>query len=214
MTSYKVLGDSQYSYYGGDGKWVKNRWRTVEGPLVPCENGIHYCRRDQLVEWLGPTIWVFEDGSPDETIDHGDKMVTRKGRVIERLELWNETMARLFAADVAEAVLGFIPEAHREPFVTAISAARGFARGEISAEERYAARAAAWEARTAAWTAAGDAARYAARAAAGDAAYAARAAAGASAGDAARGAARDAAWGAAREAQTELLFQYLSGGRR
>ena len=101
---------------------------------------------DLVVQWLGPTVWLFEDGSPDETLDASDKMVTRRGRVVERLETWNDCTARLFAADVAEAALRFITESHREPFVAAISAARGFARGEVSGEERDAAGAAAWAA--------------------------------------------------------------------
>ena len=93
--------------------------------------GIHFCRRDQLARWLGPQIWTFEDGSPDETIDAGDKMVTRKGRVLARFETWNETTARLFAADCAEAVLPIFerdyPNDDRPR--KAIEAARLFARG-------------------------------------------------------------------------------------
>jgi len=205
---FKVLGDNKTSYHGGDGRWVKNRWRTAEGDLVPCENGIHYCRQDQLVRWLGPQIWLFEDGTPDETRDAGDKLVTRKGRVVQRLDTWNETTARLFAADCAEAVLQLIPESRREPFTAAVAAARGFARGEISDEERAAARDAAWAAaRAAAWGAAGAAARAAAWAAA-------RAAAWAATGAAAWAAARAAAWAAARAAQTTILFAYLTGERQ
>ena len=232
---YKVLGFNQESHHGGAGKWRKRQWRTVEGNLIPCRNGIHYCRREHLIHWLGPTIWTFEDGTPEETINHGDKMITRKGRIIERVETWNEMTARLFAADCAEAALKFIPGSHQAPFVAAINAARGFARGEIGDQERTAAETAA---ETAAWAAAGaaagDAARAAAetaaRTAAGDAAWdaagtaawaAARAAAGAAAwaaaGDAARAAAWDAAWDAARAAagadQTVILFDYLEGRR-
>ena len=211
MAAYKVLGEAQDSHHGGTGKWRKGQWRTVTGALIPCQSGIHYCRRGQLVQWLGPTIWLFEDGTPDETIDHGDKMVTRKGRIVERIETWNETTARLFAADVAEAALVYIPESHRDPFVAAINAARGFARGEIGDKERAAAWAAARAAAgAAAWDAAGAAAWDAARAAAWDAARdAARAAARAAAWDAAGAAARD----AARAAQTEILFDYLEGRR-
>jgi hypothetical protein len=204
---YKVLGTDRQSYHGGTGLWRKGRARTVRGGLIACHNGIHYCRRDQLVRWIGPTIWTFEDLTPDETIDAGDKMVTRKGRIVEKIETWNDTTARLFAADVAEIALVYIPESHRDPFVAAINAARGFARGEISDKERVAAR---------------DAARAAARAAAGGAAWgaawaAAWAAAGDAAGDAARAAAGDAARAAAGDAaravQTEILFDYLEGRR-
>ena len=144
--AYKVLGDAQQSHHGGTGKWRKGQWRTAKGELVPCQNGIHYCTRDQLVHWLGPTIWRFEDGTPHDTLDAGTKMVTRKGRVVERVTTWNETTARLFAADCAEVALVYIPEQHREPFVDAINAARGYARGEASAAARAAASAAAWDA--------------------------------------------------------------------
>jgi hypothetical protein len=140
---FKVLGSNQESHHGGTGKWRKGQWRSVKGELVPCSNGIHYCKPDHLVSWLGPTIWLFEDGTPDETVDHGDKLVTRKGRIIERVGTWNETTARLFAADCAEAVLHLIPGSHQEPFVAAINAARGFARGDIGDKERDAAGAAA-----------------------------------------------------------------------
>lgn len=213
--TFKVLGDRQQSHHGGTGRWVKNRWRTVDGPLEPCRNGIHYCKPEQLVQWLGPTIWLFEDGTPDETIDHGDKMVTRKGRVVERLETWNDTTARLFAADVAEEALRFIPGSHQEPFVAAVNAARGFARGEIGDKERDAAWAAARDAALAAATVASprcvpplrpSAASFAASLAAsqgGDAAWAAARAA----------ALLAAAWAAARDAQTSLLFEYLAGER-
>ena len=144
---YKVLSDAQTSHHGGNGKWVKGRARSVQGNLVACWNGLHYCTRDQLVRWLGPQIWLFEDLSPEETLDADDKMVTRKGRIVERLDAWNETTARLFAADCAEQALQFIPDEHQKPFVAAIAAARGFARSEIGDNELAAARAAggAWQ---------------------------------------------------------------------
>ena len=167
--AYKVLAADQTPHHGGTGKWVRNRWRTVDGTLIPCANGIHYCRRDQLIPWLGPVIWLFEDGSPDQTVEANDKMVTRRGRIIERVETWDDVTARLFAADCAERVLGFIPLDHQAPFAAAIGAARDFARGEINDEERRAARdAAGAAARDAAGAAAGAAARAAAGAAAWD----------------------------------------------
>src|SRR6185437_8053824 len=126
--AYKVLGTDLRSHHGGTGVWTPGKWSSVQGEIVACQRGIHYCRRDQLVQWLGPTIWLFEDGAPGETVDAGDKMVTRKGRIVEQVETWNETTARLFAADVAEVALVYIPESHRDPFVAAINAARGFAR--------------------------------------------------------------------------------------
>jgi hypothetical protein len=165
--------------------------------IVPCERGYHLCRRGDLIHWLHESIYVAEYRG--ERIDQSDKVVVASARLLRPLTTWNETTARLFAADCAETALPFweryYPDDDRPR--EAIACARAFARSECSADELAAARAAAWEAaREAAWAAA--------REAAGDAAWAA-------AGDAARAAAWAAAREAARAAQTEMLFQYLEG---
>jgi hypothetical protein len=214
---FKVTGTNGSAHHGGFGKWTKNRWRSVSGEVVPCENGLHLCRRQDLIDWLGPVIWRAEyDG---ELIEQADKVVARRARVVERIDNWNERTARLFAADCAERVLPIFEEAvpgDGRPR-KAIKAARAYANGEIAAAARDAARAAAWDAAwAAAWDAAWDAARDAAWAAARDAAWAA-------ARDAARDAARAAAWAAARAAARDAardefrewaaarLFDYLEG---
>lgn len=107
----------------------------------------------------------------------------------------SDKLARLFAADCAEAVL-YLFERERPGDMRprqAIEAARAFARGEIDGSTRAAAEAAAWaadEARDAAWSAARDAA-----------------------GDAAGAAARVAARAAARDAQITMLRAYLMPDR-
>jgi hypothetical protein len=234
-TLYKFTAAGGQSPYGR-GVWHPGKWRTVKPPLKPCSHGLHYCRPQQhLVGWLNAELWTFEDGG--ETLDGGDKMVTTRGRILERVETWNDRTARLFAADCAADVLHLIPESHREPFSAAIDTARRFANGEASDGERAAAWdaagdavwAAAWAAArdaawAAAWAAAGDAAWAAAWAAARDAAWAAArdaardaawAAAWAAAGDAARAAAwaagEDAAGDAARDAQTRRLLAVIGG---
>ena len=165
---YKVLAEDGSCHHGGRGAWTlpngkPGAWRSVKGDLVACRNGIHLCRREDLIHWLGPAIFLAE-AADGPVVDAGDKIVVRKARLVERLDTWNETTARLFAADCAEQALQFIPGSHQEPFVAAINAARGFARGEISDKERDAAWDAAWAAaraaaRAAAWDAARDAAR-------------------------------------------------------
>jgi len=218
MELYKVTGEDGSAFHGGYGKWTKNRWRSVRGNLVPCENGLHLCRRQDLTMWLGPVIWRAEvDG---EVIEANDKVVARKARVVERLDTWNERIARLFAADCAEHVLPIFEKAYPtdDRPRRAIEAARAYANGSIDAVSLTvasdAASDAAWAAaRTAAKTAA--AAWYAAWAAATTAAGAVVAAAVV---DTARYAARYAAeadaarWGAVeREWQTQRLFEYLEG---
>mgnify|MGYP001424608233 CR=1 FL=1 len=133
---------------------------------------------------------------------------------------------RLIACDCARAVLHLTPAGEDRPRL-AIECAERYARGEATAEELSAARAAAWAPWSAAGSAAGDAAGDAAGAAwaaARAAAWAAWAAAGSAAGDAAGDAgsaagdaagaaawaaawdARDAAWAAARAAAWDAAW--------
>lgn len=220
MQLYKVTGEHGESHHGGSGKWTKNRWRSVKGELIACENGLHLCRREDLIGWLGPVIWEAE-ADESELVKESDKVVVRRARVIRRFDTWNKRTARLFAADCAEKVLPIFEKAHPNDDRPrkAIEAARAFARGEIDAAAAWAAAAAT---REAAWAATGDAARAAAGAATRDAAWdAARAAAWAAtaAAWAAAAAAREAAWAVSRADvwdefrawETDRLFDYLEG---
>jgi len=229
---YKVTDEDGSAMHGGSGKWTRGRWRSVRGPLVACERGLHLCTIDRLPAWLGPVIWEAEvDG---ELIADRGKLVARRARVIRRLDTWNERTARLFAADCAEHVLPLFEKAYPNDSRPrdALAVVRRYANGEATKQELAtagaaagdaagdAARAAAWDAADAARAAARGAARYATGASARDAAWAAAwAAAGDTAGVAARGAARYAAWAAAWAAtgdgevkwQSERLAYYLGG---
>jgi hypothetical protein len=198
---YKVLAEDGAAFHGGTGVWREGVWRSVRSDLVPCKRGLHLCREQDLIRWLGPVIWEAEV-HPDATIiEAEDKIVVSKARIVRRVDAWDERSARLFAVDCAEAVVHFCGNDPRPR--EAIAVTRRFAIGEATKEEldaaRDAARDAAWAAAMdAAWAAAMDAAWAAARDAAWDAARdAARAAAWAAAWDAAR---RDAAWAAAMDA--------------
>jgi len=217
MELYKVL-DGRKSCNGGEGMWRIGRWMPpVDGELVPCENGYHLCRREDLICWLGPNIFIAEHRG--DIVECDEKVVVREARITKELKTWNERTARLFAADCAEHVL-YIYEKLNDSKAPAhaIQEARDYANGLITLGEMAAASEAASEAAMdAAWEAARDAAVDAAWAAARDAA---RAAAWAAAGDdaaweAARNAGWAAGWAAARADElgwkTERLFQYLNG---
>ncbi len=250
---YKVLNEDGSPYYGGigvwplprrndDGTWTPGEWIKVAGEVVPCRNGLHLCRENDLLEWLGPAIYEAEHKG--ELVETGGKVVVRQARLLRRLR-WDERTARLFACDCAEHVLHLYERAYpgdQRP-CQAIEVARRYADGEASTDELAAARAAAVTAaeaaaraaRGATWAAAGAAraaraavgaaeaaawAAEAARAAAGvaGAAWAARAAwaagAAAEAAEAAAWAAEAAAWVAEREWQMQRLMSYLSEQER
>jgi len=240
MKVYKVLGENGEPVNGGHGKWsLPNRGKPgkwmpkIGGELIPCENGYHLCRRKDLINWLGPTIWEAE--CRGDVVKAHDKIVVREARLLRQLENWNERTARLFACDCSEWALSLFAEPDPRS-IQAIWVARLYAVGkatEIELDAAWAAaRAAAWAAAGAAAGAARDAAGAAAWAAAGVASVAAGAAAWAAAGVAsvaagaaawaAAGAAAGAAWAAARAAAwaaraaavgyiTDRLFEYLDG---
>src|SRR5690606_13529520 len=127
----------------------------------------------QALTWCDSSAWLIElDG---EIIEADDKLCARRGRLVRRLDAWDERSARLLAADCAERVLPIFERERPNDARPrkAIEAARAYARGEIRAAAWDAARDAAWAAAGDAWDAARDAASVAARAAAWTAARAA-----------------------------------------
>lgn len=143
MTDYKVLSNGR-SCHGGRGKWTPNRRRSVKDALVPCKNGIHYCRDSQVLAWLNDELWEFVDLTPGEAIDAGDKMVTRAGKVTKKYEAWNERTARLFAVDCSRiAVNRYAGHDQRELLHACLDVHVGYAGGYLDAAARDAARAAA-----------------------------------------------------------------------
>ena len=162
MELYKVLDEGRMPYNGGSGQWLPaGQWMPpVEGPLAACRNGYHVCRIDQLLSWLGPTVWLVEVRG--DVLIEPAKCVARQAMLGRRLA-WDARIARHFACDCAERALGRL-ETPDERSVNAIAVARRYADGQATDHEL-----------AAAWAAARDAARAAARAAA---SYAASCAAG------------------------------------
>src|SRR3990172_3099224 len=180
-TLYKVLGENGETVNGGHGKWSlpsggkPGKWMPkIGGELIPCENGYHLCRRKDLINWLGPTIWEAE--CRGDVVKAHDKIVVREARLLRQLENWNERTARLFACDCSEWALSLFAEPDPRS-IQAIWVARLYAVGKATEIELDAAWAAARAAAGVASVAAGAAAWAAAGAAAGAAWAAARAAA-------------------------------------
>ena len=165
----------KFTHVGGashSGAWTVGEARTVDGPIVPCSNGIHFCAPTHLSRWIKQELYLFEDMSPDETVEHeGSKMVTRSGRIVERVDAWNRDAwqdVAFYAADRAVRVYsanalrnaGMVTEADRLaglPPITDADSARSAA-DAADAAARSAAESAAWSA----WSASRSAARSAA----------------------------------------------------
>ena len=211
MTYYKVLAaDGVSPQHGGSGKWFipkgkrVGKWMPAIKDIQPCARGYHFVNIEQLLQWLGPTLYEIEVRG--QVIHQADKSVAEQARLVRKVETWNDKNLRFYAADCAKRVLGLYEKQYPKDDRPrkAIQAARDFANGLITKDA----------ARDAAYAAARDA-NAAARDDARDAAYAAAHAANAAARDAAY-AARDAANAAAKAAyadektwQIERLKYYL-----
>src|SRR3954451_15823005 len=114
------------------GEWLP----PVEGRLVPCKNGFHLCRYQDLTEWIGPILYEAEYRG--QRLDHSNKVVVREARLLRLVGVIDDRMLRYFAADCAEHVL-YLFERERpnddRPRL-AIAAARDFSNGNISAAAR------------------------------------------------------------------------------
>ena len=217
QTLYKVLAYDLHAMHGGSAQYTRGEWTEHLDPtwLEACRYGYHLVPLDELIDWMGPTIWE-ADPCPDHApVEEAGKVVTCAVRLV-RQTAWDDTAARLFAADCAEMALLGERARGREPDERswrAVEVVRASARGEATESERAAAEDAAEDAaRAAACAAAWDAAWAAAWAAAGDAAWdAARVAAWDAARAAAEDAAEDAARAAARERMAARLAAYLTG---
>jgi hypothetical protein len=139
---FKLTTTKGEPVHGGSGKWSLPRgakpgaWREVTGKVVPCENGLHLLRAQDIGHWFREgVLWEVEAGP--ERIDHGDKIVVRKARLLRKAATLDAKVLRLLAADFAEHVLPIFEKKRpgdlrpRE----AIAAARSYARGEIGLEE-------------------------------------------------------------------------------
>jgi len=179
MTTWKFTGPDGTTHDGfrwplpsadGPGEWVevgKRARKALTTADLCTPRVLHATDAAHLLDWLNVEMYAVEIDESRGLIVGPDKIGFRRGRLVRRIEAWNERSARLFACDCAEDALQYADPASRETLECVIYVARCYADGEATSKEL----AAAWDA---AWDAAGDAAG-AARAAAG----AARAAAGA-----------------------------------
>lgn len=61
----------------------------VEADVDACRSGVHACRRIDLPYWLAPALYEIELAGPIDTL--AVKVVARRGRLIRRVDAWNET---------------------------------------------------------------------------------------------------------------------------
>lgn len=98
MIAYKFLradGASPFTRFrwdvpvDGPGGWV-------EAPADPCRRGIHACRPGDLPYWAGQALFEIElDG---EVVAAASKVVAPRGRLLRRLDAWDEEVREAYQA--------------------------------------------------------------------------------------------------------------------
>jgi hypothetical protein len=127
------ITDQQWSLPDADapGEWAP-KYKTK--PIL-CERGYHWCEARHAVYHLHVECYLFEPWG--ETVRGNDENVSQGGRLLRRVETWNDRTARLFAADCAAAVVRLCGNDRRAR--KAIDTARRYARGQATEAERRAA---------------------------------------------------------------------------
>jgi hypothetical protein len=82
--------------------WPVGEWVEAEGELALCRNGIHACRPEALPRWLNDELWLVElDQVEDE---QEGLLLARRGRLLERIDAWNEEVSRELARSCAAVI--------------------------------------------------------------------------------------------------------------
>lgn len=150
---FKILKSDGYVCHGV-GRWhlpqsdTPGRWMPpIVGDLIPCQNGYHLCRAENILTWLGPAIFEAEYWAwfREAIIFSDNKIVVRRARLLRQLVTWNDCNARLFACDCAEHTLHLFEESYPNDDRPrrAIEVARQYALDKATKEQLIAAKDAA-----------------------------------------------------------------------
>jgi hypothetical protein len=92
-------------------EWPLGEWVEAQGDLQLCRNGVHACHVDALPRWLNDELFVVELDEVEE--QHEGLLLARRGRLLERIEAWNDETSRELAHSCA-AVITELAAAHPE----------------------------------------------------------------------------------------------------
>jgi hypothetical protein len=116
---------------GGPGEWV-------QAPILACHSGIHACRVRDLPLWLGQELYEIE--LADRIVEERTKVVASCGRLVRRIDAWDDGTRAAYARDCADRAHGYAAgmpdwEMAVEPAAAGGPASIGFIAARI-AEER------------------------------------------------------------------------------
>jgi hypothetical protein len=94
VTAYKFLRAGRIGPFSGT-EWPERGEVEASGPLEACRNGVHACRSDDLPYWLDDELW--EVALLGEVVEDRLKLVARGGRLVRRIDTWDDGTRRAFA---------------------------------------------------------------------------------------------------------------------
>lgn len=138
MIAYKFLSPgaiglfSRYAWptpsTDAPGEWVR-----VHGAIQPCLNGVHACTMTQLVDWLDDELWEIELEAP--VLEAGGELIAPAGRLIRRLEGWNDECARAFVGHCVDTTVALaaksLAQAGQQAEAEALNASRSRSDAEL-----------------------------------------------------------------------------------
>ena len=99
MIAYKFLSPDRVGLFSGV-RWPEpGTWLEADGEVEQCVSGIHALHAEGLLGWIDDELWTCELTGIAE--DDGRVLVAERGRLLERVEDWDETAARDFARGCA-----------------------------------------------------------------------------------------------------------------
>jgi hypothetical protein len=94
VIAYKFLQAGGVAPFTG-ARWAEGEAAEAQGALIPCRNGIHACRPQDLPYWLDDELW--EVALEGEVVEGRLKVVARRGRLVRRVDGWNDETRAAFA---------------------------------------------------------------------------------------------------------------------
>jgi hypothetical protein len=95
MIAYKFLASDRVGPFSGV-RWPEpGTWVDPEGNVEQAVSGIHALSTEGLLDWIDDELWTCELAGTVE--DDGHVLVAERGRLLERVEAWDEGAALDFA---------------------------------------------------------------------------------------------------------------------
>ncbi|MGE5274538.1 MAG: hypothetical protein ACM3QU_12385 [Verrucomicrobiota bacterium] len=99
MIAYKFLDTDRQAPFTGV-RWPEpGTWLESERVEL-CVSGVHACRVGDLPYWLRAELWEVE--LEDDVIEGERLIAARRGRLVRRIETWNDAAAKAFGRSCAE----------------------------------------------------------------------------------------------------------------